>query len=167
MNLGRVALAEKDYASAAESLKKSIQCDPNQFLVHEEMAVALFKIKQYDKSMFHVHESLRLKPGYLKALNSLAEHAWLKATSKIDEFYDPPKALELVRQAMDKTPKDKRTAALLKALAAAQAANGNFTEAIETARQAVQLAMSKRQKQTAREIQIQIRLYKNKTPYRQ
>ena len=167
LNLARLALEEKDYAAASRSLKRSLACDPNQYLVHGELAVALFEQKQVDQSLFHLQESLRLNPGYLKALNSLAMHAWLRATSKDQEYYDPPKALILIRQAMELTPEIKKRAGLLRTLAAAYAANGNFPEAVENGRLAVQLAMSHGQKQIAREIQKQMELYRNNTAYRE
>jgi tetratricopeptide (TPR) repeat protein len=128
---------------------------------------ALFEQKQFDQSLFHLQESLRLNPGSLKGLNFLASHAWLRATSKDDEYYDPPKALKLIRQAIELTPETKKKAGLLRTLAAAYAANGNFPEAIENGRLAVQLAMTHGQKQMARDIQEQMKLYKNKTPYRE
>jgi hypothetical protein len=67
---------------------------------------------------------------------------------------------------MEMAPESKRAAELLRALAAAYAANGNFPEAIENGRLAVQSAMSHGQKQMAREIQEQMKLYRNKTAYR-
>lgn len=167
LNLGRVAMEEKDYAMAIESLKKSLQCDPEQFLVHGELAIALFEQKQFGQSLFHLQESLRLNPGFLIGPKYLGLHAWVRATSKNQAHYDPTKALSLALQAMEMAPESKRGAELLRALAAAYAANGNFPEAIENARQAVQLAMTNGQKQLARDIQKDMKLYKNNTPYRE
>ncbi len=167
LNLARVAMEEKDYAMAIESLKKSLQCDPNQFLVHGELAIALFEQKQFDQSLFHLQESLRLNPGFLIGPKYLGLHAWVRATSKDQALYDPPKALSLALQAMEMAPESKRAAELLRALAAAYAANGNFPEAIENGRLAVQSAMSHGQKQMAQEIQEQMKLYRNNTAYRE
>ncbi len=91
----------------------------------------------------------------------------LRATSKDHAHYDPRKALSLALQGMEMAPESKRGAELLRALAAAYAANGNFPEAIENARLAVQSAMSHGQKQMARDIQKQMKLYRNNTPYRE
>ena len=167
LNLGRIAMEEEDYLTAVESLNKSLACNWDQHMVHGLLSIALFEQKQFDKSLYHLQEALRLKPGNLRSLDSLAKHAWLRATTKNQEYYDPPKALKLARQVMELTPETKKRAGLLRALAAAQAANGNFTEAIDTARKAVQLAMSHGQKQTAREIQKHMKLYRNNTPYRE
>jgi len=167
LNLGRVALVEKDYVTAIESFNKSLACNWDQYRAHGLLSSALFEQKQFDKSLFHLQESLRLKPGDLKSLNSLAKHAWLRATSADDKYYDPPKALKLIGQAMELTPETKKRAGLLRALAAAHAANGNFPEAIENGRLAVQLAMTHGQKQMAREIQKQMKLYRNHTAYRE
>jgi tetratricopeptide (TPR) repeat protein len=166
LNLARVAMEEKDYAMAIQSFNKSIQCDPDQYEVHGELANVLFEQKQFDRSLISLQEALRLNPEYLKGLNTLAKHAWLRATSTDDAHYDPPKALELARQAMELTPETNKGAGLLRALAAAYAANGNFTKAIENGRLAVQLAMSHGKKQMARKIQEQMKLYRNNKPYR-
>ena len=168
-NLGRLALEEKEYAKAVEYFKKSLACDPNLYVSHGALAVALFGQKQFDQSLFHVQEALRLNSRYPKGfLNTLAKHVWLRATSKDDELYDPHQALTLAQQVMELAPeKSKKKAALLRALAAAQAANGIFTEAIENGRLAVRLAMSHGQKQLARDIQKDMKLYKNQRPLRE
>ncbi len=167
LNLARVALEEKDYAMAVKFLKKAVRCDPDQYVVHGELAAVLFEQKQFDRSLFHVQESLRLNPGDSKGLNILAKHALLRATSTDDEHYDPPKALELARQAIDLAPETKKGAGLFRALAAAYAANGNFPEAVENGLLALQLAMTQGNKQLARDIQKHLKLYRNNTPYRE
>ena len=165
--LGHIAMAEKDYAAAITSFNKSIECDPDQHLAHGMLSEALFEHKQFDRSLFHVQESLRLKPGYFQSLNYLAMHAWLRATSKDDEYYDPPQALILIRQAMELIPETNKKAGLLRALAAAHAANGNFPEAIENARQALQQVMSLGQTQLAGDMLKEMKLYKNNKAYRE
>ncbi len=168
LNLGLVALAEKDYAAAITSLNKSAECDRDQYLVHRNLSVALYEQKQYDQGLLHLQEALRLRPGFLQGINDLTRHAWVRATSADDKHYDPPKALELVQKAMELIPPEtKKGAGLLRTLAAAQAGNGNFSEAVETARQAVQLAMSQGNKQLALNIQKEMKLYRNNTPYRE
>jgi arylsulfatase A-like enzyme len=167
LNRARVALEEKDYAMAVKFLKKAIRCDPEQYVLHGELAAALFEQKQFDRSLISLQESLRLNPGYHKGLDTLAKHAWLRATSTDDEYYDPPQALKLARQAIELTPETKKRAGQLHALAAAYAANGNFPEAVENGRLALQLAMTQGNKQLARDIQKHMKLYRNNKPYRE
>jgi arylsulfatase A-like enzyme len=167
LNLARIALEEKDFATAVKVLKKAIRCDPNQYVVHGELAAVLFEEKEFDQSLFHVQESLRLNPRYHKGLYTLAGHAWLRATSTDDEHYDPPQALKLARQAIELTPETKKRAGQLHALAAAYAANGNFPEAVENGRLAVQLAMTQGNKQLVRDIIKHMKLYRNNKPYRE
>ena len=129
--------------------------------------VVLFEQKQLDQSLFHAQESLRLNPADLKGLDTLAKHAWLRATSIDDEHYDPPLALKFARQAIELTPGTKKRAGQLHVLAMAYAANGNFGEAVENGRLALQLAMTQGNKQLARDIQKHMKLYRNNTPYRE
>jgi len=167
--LGRMAMEVKEYNLAVKSFKKTLQCDSEQYNVHGLLSEALFELKQFDQSLVHLQEVLRLKPAMLGSHDALFTHAWLRATSIDDELYDPPKALELIRQAMDMAAtktKKKSGSSALRVLAAAQAANGNFPEAVETARQALQLAMPLGQKQIARDMLKELKLYKNNTPYR-
>jgi hypothetical protein len=61
----------------------------------------------------------------------------------------------------------KTSPAALRALAATQAANGNFSEAVETSRKALKSAMSLGLKQTARDILKEMKRYKSNKPYRE
>jgi tetratricopeptide (TPR) repeat protein len=166
--LGCVANDNGEPDVAVKSFKKAIQCDPEFYKPYIDLAVILFHQKQYDQSLTYVQEGLRLKPGNPKAVNTLALHAWLKATSTDDKLYDPPAALELILQAMEIATDTKMNTGpgVLRTLAAAQAANGNFTEAIESARTAVQLAMSTGMLKATKNIIEEADLYKNNTSLR-
>jgi tetratricopeptide (TPR) repeat protein len=167
LNLGMIAMQKKEYAMAVKPLRKAIQCNPELYIAEGELGAALFEQKQFDESLLHLQESLRLNPRYRNSCIYLARHAWLRATSADDEHYDPPKALKLISQAMELTRENKKTAGMLRAMAAAYAANGNFSEALVTVRQAAKLAMTNGNKQLARELQTHIKSYKNNKPYRE
>jgi tetratricopeptide (TPR) repeat protein len=167
--LGSAAMGNGDPNTAVRSFKKAIQCDPEFYRPYIELAVIMFHRKQYDQSLNYVQEGLRLKPANPKAVNTLALLSWRKATCTDDELYDPPMALELILQAMEIATDTKMNIGpgVLRTLAVAQAANGNFTEAIESARQAVQMAMSEGLLKAAQNIIKEADLYKNNTSFRE
>jgi tetratricopeptide (TPR) repeat protein len=167
-HLGCAEMGNRDPNTAIRAFKKTIQCDPEFYKPYIELAIILFHHGQYDQSLNYVQEGLRIKPGNPKAVNTLALLSWQKATSADDEFYDPPMALELILQAMEIATDTKMNTGpgVLRTLAVAQAANGNFTEAIESARQAVQLAMSAGLLKAAQKIVKEADLYKNNTSFR-
>jgi len=116
-----------------------------------------------------VQEALRLNSAYFRAVDVLFSLAWLRATSADDEIYDPPKALAIVHQGMEtvSTRTGKKTDPMvLRVLAAVQAANGHFSEATETARQAVESAISLGRRKMTRKILKEMELYKKNTPNR-
>lgn len=71
-----------------------------------------------------------------RTAEALQRMSWLKATCSDTNVYDPKDALSLAKQAIDLGGK---SAECLDTLAAAQAANGNFTEAKSTQTNAIQL----------------------------
>ena len=121
-NLGRAAMQKKEYDAAVTSFKKALECDPEQYVVHERLSAAFFELQDFDQSLIHKQKSLRLKEATLAQTET--------------------------------------GPAGLRTLAASQAADGNFSEAVETSRQALQAAMSLGLRQTARDILKEIELYK-------
>lgn len=106
--------------------------------------------------------ALRHDPEHLEMNNNLA---WFLATTQIDGLRDGVEAQRLATIAAAATGGwDPST---LDTLAAAQAEAGRFDEAVETARRAVELALSIRQQQLAQEIHARLELYRQKTPYRE
>jgi hypothetical protein len=97
------------------------------------------------------------KPDVLGAL------AWILATDPRDDVADPNEALKLAeecnRSASGSDP------LVLDTLAAAQARNGKFADAIATAQNAMKLAQSAGNDKLANGIQSRIMLYQRNQPY--
>ena len=93
-------------------------------------------------------------------MNNLAR---LLATHKDGKSYNPQKAMQLAQRVCQLTSYRNPTA--LDTLAVAYAANGDFSQAIETAKRAVELANAQQQKDLAEKIQNHLRLYKASKPF--
>jgi tetratricopeptide (TPR) repeat protein len=89
----------------------------------------------YEQALADNLEALRLVPDDPRTLNNLA---WLWATCPKPEWRDGPKAVEHARKACELT--ESREVGSLDTLAAALAACGQFEEAVQWQRRAVELA---------------------------
>jgi len=89
--------------------------------------------------------------------------AWLVATHNKADFYDPKRAIDLAERACELTKYQEPS--LLDTLAAAYAAAGNFTQAVETAETAVRLAVSLRSEEMSEQIKGRLKLYRANQPY--
>lgn len=143
-------------------LTESLQIDPAQPGMLDQLATSYYSRGRTDKALKHWTEALKLQPERINVLNALA---WVKATSPDDKYLDTQQALELARRACELAEYKKPE--LLDTLAAALAANGKFTEAVETAQKAIKLAASEENKPLLQELQQHLKLYKTGMPYRE
>jgi tetratricopeptide (TPR) repeat protein len=90
--------------------------------------------------------------------------AWLLATSPQAASRDGHKAIELAERATRRVGGGKPQ--ILRALAAAYAEAGRFSEAVETARRALHLAEGQSNTVLAGELQAQLKLYQARLPFR-
>ncbi|MFO0879262.1 MAG: tetratricopeptide repeat protein [Gemmataceae bacterium] len=98
--------------------------------------------------------ALRVAPDDVRICNNLA---WRLATTAQADLRNPPRALELARQALEKG----EDAFRLDTLAAAQAANSQFAEAAQTQRKALAL-VEERQRG---EFEARLALYEQSLPF--
>ena len=108
----------------------------------------------------HYAEAIRLQAEYPDALNNLA---WIRATSEDRRLRNGPEAVRLAQQACQLT--GRREVGALDTLAAAYAEAGRFAEAVQTARDALDLAMQQDKPALAESIQARLRLYEAGTPF--
>ncbi|MHC4555546.1 MAG: CDC27 family protein, partial [Planctomycetota bacterium] len=104
-------------------------------------------------------------------LTSLNDVAWLQASQKDPEVFNPKLALRYAEQAaalLDKTPANRENEAqVLDTLSVALAANGKFKEALETATQAYELSIKQDKPAFAERIKNRIKLYEQGKAYRE
>ena len=87
--------------------------------------------------------------------------AWIHATSQDPELYDTERAVRFAEEANRRSGGD--DAGILDTLAVAQAAAGNFEQAVETVTRAIELS-DPRAKSTA-EIRKHLHLFQQSKPY--
>ncbi len=130
------ALADRgDYAAALADYTAALRLEPNDLLLYHNRGRVHALLGNYEQAIADNMEALRLQPEDARTCNNLA---WLWVTNPLPEKRDPARAIELARRACELT--QWRVAGFLDTLAAAYAAAGQFAEAIEQQRRAIELA---------------------------
>jgi len=108
-----------------------------------------------------LREAIRLRPNDLMLLN---ETAWLLATCPDDRVRNGSEAVDLAGRAVQLTGAQEPL--VLGTLAAAYAEASRFDEAVEAARDAVELAVRQKKRELAESLRAKLALYQSKKPYR-
>jgi arylsulfatase A-like enzyme/Flp pilus assembly protein TadD len=152
----------KKTEKAIDCFNKSLQIAPKQPAVMSELAMALHGQGKVAKALTLWSDSLEIYPNQPYAINSLA---WIKATSKDENFYNLGEALTFAQRACELT--EHKDPGMLDTLAAALAANGQFDKAVETADKAIQLAKSTDQNDLVGDLERHRNLYKMRQKLRE
>jgi len=128
-------------------------------MAHGNLGQAFYFRGEVTRALGHFQEAIRLDPP--NGLNGLA---WVMATTSDTKFRYGAKAVQLAKQANQLT--QYKQPDYLDTLAAAYAEAGNFPEAIDTARQALELAHHAGRTELARNIDQRIALYQQGRAYR-
>ena len=124
--------------------RKTIQQAPESAYAHFTLGRALARQGNHKTAVNALRTSLELSPGRVMTLNELA---WLLATSPDDMVRNGSEAVRFAQEACRITRRENPN--LLDTLAAAYAETGRFNYAVETAREAMQLAIEKEQDKLA------------------
>ena len=137
LNLGN-ALREKGEVDAAiAQYRKALDARPDDQKVNYDLGNALFQKGMAKDAISHFEKALKADPLSVQTLNNMA---WVLATCADQTLRNPPRAVELARRANEICAG--RNPDVLRTLATAHAANGEFPAALEAASQALQLASS-------------------------
>ena len=195
-NLAQVMISQEKYDQAVAYLTKALRNDPEQTVILNNLAEALVLQGRVAQGLEHYEKSLELSPYQYDTRHRLAllyyqqglaaqarDHwttlmsyqpdepdvlnslAWLKATGEEPQLRDPQDAVRLAKRACELTGFE--DAAHLDTLAAAYAAAGKFTEAVETAEKAIELAESAGRGALADRIRKRLEYYKAGEPWRE
>jgi len=141
--------------------KEALRIRPNNSDAHNNLALALLYRGDVDGALTHWKKSLEIQPGNMNAQCNLA---WILATSADSSLRDGVKAVALAenvaRRAGHPNPM------VLRTLAAAYAETGRFSEAIDAAQDALQLAMSQGNQALADDLRLNIANYERNFPLR-
>ncbi len=129
--------------------------------IHYNLGNAFRQKKQLAEAVTQYREALKRAPRLVAAQETLA---WTLATAPDPSLRNGSQAVELAMQANqlsgDKNP------VILRTLAAAYAENGQFSKAFESAKSALDLAITQRNQALVEALQHDISLYQTGLPYR-
>ncbi len=156
------------YPEAVRSCLRSLELNPRYLKAHLCLSDTYLKMNKLKEAIAQYESALKLKPDMLSAHNTIA---WLQATQKDPELYNPESALVHAQKAakltLDEITGKYTNPQVLDTLAAAQAANGQFDTAVETAALAIEMSREKGLGSTADKTQKRCDLYKQQKAYRE
>jgi tetratricopeptide (TPR) repeat protein len=160
-NLGSLLFQQGRVDEAIAQWQKALATQPDDAGFHSALANAFLKKGLYKDAITEYDHAVRIAPHDPLARNDLA---WLLATSSDASIRDGTRALELAQQAVQLS--GGKDPVYLRTLAAACAESGRFTDAEQTARQALQAANVQGNSALANTLQDEIALYELGLPYR-
>jgi tetratricopeptide (TPR) repeat protein len=194
-NLGIVYLRQGNVDQAIALLQAAVDVRPDNSPAHENLAKALLQKGKVSDALIHYRKLLELQPDNIEVHNivgtvliqqgrprdaidewqkvltiqpdngnAMSNLAWVLATSPDDSLRDGTKAVQLASEALRIS--GRRIPILFRTLAAAYAEAGDFSKAIQTAQDGVQLANSQGNSGLATELQGNIALYQTQRPLR-
>jgi tetratricopeptide (TPR) repeat protein len=128
---------------------------------HSTLAFGLFRTGRVYEAVAHWKESLKIRPDDMTAQTYLA---WVLATSPDASLRDGAEAVELAKKVLEHA--GYADVIVLRTLAAGYAESGRFSEAIETAQQAMQLAIAQDNSALIWDLQLNIANYQRNFPLR-
>jgi len=132
----------------------TLECTQDNYVAHTNLGLALAQQGRAAEAMLEYRKVLETVPGSATAFNNMA---WLLATCPDRSLRDGAKAVQLAERAQSLT--QARDAGVLDTLAAAYAAAGQFSSAVQTAQTALQLAEAQSNTALASALRREIKLY--------
>jgi tetratricopeptide (TPR) repeat protein len=160
VNLGNSLRSQGELGEAITHYYQAVASSPADAMARYMLGYTLTVVGEDAEAILHLSEAMRLQPEWAMATTALA---WTLATSTDDRVYKPAQARELAESAVMLT--EYAHPLPLDALAAANAAIGNFRRAIRHAESAVDIATRSGQVQLAAEIRARLELYRQGQPY--
>ena len=157
-NLGVLLASCGSTAEAIAEFQSALKCKPDKANAHYNLAECLERQGNYAEAMASWRAALRLQPNDVDTVDQVA---WRLATSPDAAIRDGQQAIELAQLAVRRSEgNDPRP---LSALAAAYAEVGQFSQAVEMAQRAINVAAQRGD--AADDIRAQIKLYRANRPY--
>ena len=134
--------------------------DVNTAHIHYNLGNTLRRKNLVVEAIAHYRAALKIEPRLLAAENQLA---WVLATCSDASVRNGFESVELARQANELS--GGRNPIFLHTLAAAYSESGNFTDAVETAARALELAATENNHALVEALQNELVLYRAGSPY--
>ena len=132
--LARALVAEQKTDAAISHLQKTLEIQPDYIAASNDLGVLLASKGEIKDAIAAWRRTLTFDPGNADASNNIA---WVLSTAADADLRNGTEALGLARRAIQTGGENP---VVLRTLAAAQAENGQFSEAIETCRRGRELA---------------------------
>jgi tetratricopeptide (TPR) repeat protein len=157
--LGNYFLVHNDWETAIACYRQALKMNPRSADACASLGTAFFKKGDYKQTIEFWQQALALNPAKSDLQNNLAH---LLATAPDASLRDGPKAIALATEANRLSGGGKPE--ILQTLAAAYAQAGSYKEAAETARRALELALTQNQGALAAILKREITLYETNAP---
>jgi tetratricopeptide (TPR) repeat protein len=161
-NLASALLRRGRIDDAIIQYQKVLEVHPDSGDAHANLGSAWLAKRRFHDAITEYKKALQLSPENLAALSNLA---WLLATSSDPSLRDGPEAVRLAELADSASSRSDKHATVLRILAAAYAEAGQFTEAKNTAEEALQAANVQGNTGLADALQGELALYDLGLPY--
>jgi tetratricopeptide (TPR) repeat protein len=164
-HLAELLLKHDRVDEAISHSEEALRIHPRYFPAHDTLVEGLLRRGRVCEAVAHLKESLKINPDGIYAQANLA---WVLATSQDASLRNGAKAVELAKRIIELAGQanDKTTIIGLRILAAGHAETGRFSEALETAQQALQLALAQDNVALTRDLQSDIASYRRNLPLR-
>jgi protein O-mannosyl-transferase len=159
-NLGNALLKTGLVDEAIAHFEKALEIEPNYAEAHINLGSALHRRGRLKEAAAHYQRAVESEPQLALARNNLA---WILATCSDASLRNGSKAVELALQADQLS--GGRDPIILRTLAAAYAEAGQFSQAVETAQRARQLATDQGKNDLVDALREEIKLYRAASPY--
>ena len=144
-NLASILLQTGKLPEAVSHLNDAIKLDPGNAQAHYNAGIAMLRQGKPADAIDHLKRAVQLAPD---APGPMVDLAWVLSATPQEPLRDAGLAMRLAERAVAVT--NRRDAGALDALAAAQASNGEFDRAVDTANAALALKPSNAGAITAR-----------------
>ncbi len=159
INLGNVFLKTSKVDEAIAQFQRALLISPDNAQAHNNLANAAAKKGMFQTAIEHYESALRLQPADASFQNN---EAWLLATCPDDRIRNCAKAVEIASKASAST--QGANPLVLHTLAAALAESGRFSDAIQVAQRARQVAAQSNPGLVAA-LQSELKLYQAGQPF--
>jgi tetratricopeptide (TPR) repeat protein len=160
-NLAKAFLQKGRVSDAMVQYRKMLEIQPGNVEAHNILGTVLIQQGRVSEAIEQWREALAIQPENGNAKSNLA---WVFATDPEQSFRNGPEAVQLAEQALQLS--GGKNPIILRTLAAAYAETGEFSNAIQTAQQGVELANSLGNSRLATELQGNIAIYQEQRPLR-
>ncbi len=159
-SLGFALLRQGKPKEALSPLREAVRLNPASEISHFHLACVLEQLQNHKEAVVHYRQSIRLKPDNPVVLNGLA---WLLATSGQSEIQNPLEAIRLAETACRLT--EHKDPILLDTLAAACAAAGRFSDAVQYQKLALEILETSKNPAIQADFQKRLALYESGQAY--